>query len=71
MRPFLTLHHPAQALRYYEQGRWRADTFYALLARHAAERPLAVALQDGRRALSWAELLRWVDAAGADFRARG
>lgn len=71
MRPFLTLHHPAQALRYYEQGRWRADTFYALLARHAAERPLAVALQDGRRALSWAELLRWVDAAGADFRAHG
>ena len=71
MRPFLTLHHPAQALRYYEQGRWRADTFYALLARHAAERPLAVALQDGRRALSWAGLRRWVDAAGADFRARG
>ena len=36
MRPFLTLHHPAQARRYYEQGVWRADTFYGLLARHAA-----------------------------------
>ena len=28
VRPFLTLHHPAQARRYYEQGVWQADTFY-------------------------------------------
>ena len=26
MRPFLTLQHPAQAQRYYAQGRWRQDT---------------------------------------------
>jgi acyl-CoA synthetase len=71
VRPFLTLHHPAQARRYYEAGVWRSDTFYGLLARHAAARPDAVALQDGRRRLTWRELQAWVDGAGADLRARG
>ncbi|HXE68012.1 MAG TPA: class I adenylate-forming enzyme family protein [Hyphomicrobiaceae bacterium] len=71
MRPFLTLQHPAQAQRYYAQGRWRQDTFYGLLVRHAAARPAAIALVDGRRRLSWAELLSWVDGVGADLRGRG
>jgi acyl-CoA synthetase len=71
VRPFLTLHHPAEALSYYQRGLWRSDTFYGLLARHAAERPAAIALQDGRRALSWAELARWVDGVAANLRARG
>src|SRR5262245_44016093 len=71
MRPFLTLHHPAAAQRYYAEGRWQQETAYALLARHAAERPGAIALVDGRRRLSWAELLLWVDSLGADFSARG
>ena len=71
MRPFLTLHHPAQARTYYEQGVWRADTFYGLVARHAAERPAAVALQDGRRSLTWKELQHWVDGVAADLRAKG
>jgi acyl-CoA synthetase len=71
VRPFLTLHHPAAARRYYDEGLWRPDTFYGLLARHAAERPDAIALQDGRRALTWAELRDWVDGVAADFRARG
>jgi acyl-CoA synthetase len=71
VRPFLTLHHPAQAQRYYEAGLWRAATFYSLLAAHAAARPSAIALQDGRRALSWLELRQWVDGVGAEFRARG
>lgn len=71
MRPFLTLHHPADARRYYEQGLWRADTFYGLLARHAAERPDAIALQDGRLALSWAGLQARVDGFAADLNARG
>ena len=61
MRPFLTLHHPTAAERYYQQGLWRKDTFYSLLNRHADERPDAVALQDGRRAVSWSELRQWVD----------
>lgn len=71
MRPFLTLHHPAQARRYYEQGLWRSDTFYGLLAQHAAERPAAVALQDGRRVLTWKELQGWVDGVAADFSGHG
>ena len=71
MRPFLTLHHPAAARRYYAEGRWRQETVYGLLARHAAERGGAIALVDGRRRLSWAELLQWVDSLGAEFRTRG
>ena len=71
MRPFLTLHHPAAARRYYEQSVWRDETFYALLTRHAGDRPEALALQDGRLRLTWKELLSWVDAVAADLRARG
>src|SRR5262245_7321233 len=71
MRPFLTLHHPAAARRYYAEGRWRQETVYGLLAHHAAERGGAIALVDGRRRLSWAELLQWVDSLGAEFRTRG
>jgi acyl-CoA synthetase len=71
VRPFLTLHHPAQARRYYEQGVWRADTFYGLVARHAAHRPDAIALQDGQRRLTWKELQGWVDGVAADLRTKG
>lgn len=71
MRPFLTLHHPASAARYYEQGLWCPETFYALAARHAQGRPDAIAVQDGRRTVSWRELLRWVDGVAADLRAYG
>jgi acyl-CoA synthetase len=71
VRPFLTLHHPAQARAYYEQGVWQADTFYGLLAQHAADRPDAIALQDGRQKLAWIELRRRVDGVAADLRARG
>ena len=71
MRPFLTLQHPAQAQRYYARGLWRQDTFYGLLARHATARPAAIALVDGRRRLSWADLMSWVDGVGADLRGRG
>lgn len=71
MRPFLTLHHPAAAARYYEQGLWCPETFYALAARHAQGRPDAIAVQDGRRALSWRELVRWVDGVAADLRTYG
>ncbi len=71
MRPFLTLHHPAQAKRYYDEGLWHPETFYGLMARHAAARPSAIALKDGRRALTWSELRAAVDALAADLRARG
>jgi acyl-CoA synthetase len=71
VRPFLTLHHPAHARRYYAQGVWNSDTFYGLLMRHAGETPNAIALQDGRRTLTWKDLLGWVDGVAADLRARG
>jgi acyl-CoA synthetase len=71
VRPFLTLHHPARARRYYQQGLWLADTFYSLLAGHAKERSSAIALGDGRRSLTWHELQAWVDGLGADLRSKG
>ena len=67
----LTLHDPASARRYYTQGLWRADTFYTLLQKHAAERPDSPALRDATRRLSWAELLRAVDAVATDLDAAG
>jgi acyl-CoA synthetase len=67
----LTLHDPAAARRYYAAGLWRDDTFYTLLAKHAAERPDAPALRDATRRLNWAELLLAVDAVAADLDAAG
>src|SRR5437899_865965 len=63
----LTLHDPAAARHYYAAGLWREDTLYTLLARHAARRPAAFALRDGRRRLTWAELQTIVDAVAADL----
>jgi acyl-CoA synthetase len=71
MRPFLTLHHPAAARRYYAEGLWQGETFYALLARHAAERPDVHALRGRDRRLSWSELKLWVDGVAAALCADG
>ena len=72
VRPFLTLHHPAHARRYYEQGVWQADTFYALLARHAAE-PAGCGRAAGRAAHAdlGASCRRWVDGVAADLARQG
>ena len=67
MRPFLTLHDPARAAAWHEAGLWRRDTFYSLLAGHAAARPGAAALRDGHETLDWAELAARVDALAAEF----
>jgi acyl-CoA synthetase len=71
MGHLLTLHDPRTARRYYEAGVWQADTFYTLLARHAAERPEAYAARDGARRLTYAELRRWVDAIADAFAEAG
>src|SRR2546430_1219415 len=71
MRPFLTLHHPAAARRYYAEGLWGADTFYSLLARNADAQPDAPALRDGKRRLTWSETLAWVDGVAADLAGHG
>ena len=71
MSRLLTLHDPQDARRYYESGVWTADTFYSLMAGHAAVRPDAWAARDGERRLTWAELKGWVDAVAADMAASG
>ncbi len=71
MRPFLTLHDPAQAQAYYDQGLWTDDTFYGLMAGHAADRPDEAALRDGEGRITWGELQASVDAIAADLSAKG
>jgi acyl-CoA synthetase len=71
MRPFLTLHHPANANTYYASGCWNDDTLYGLLSRHALSRPDSIALQDGRRSLTWAQLRQWVDGVAGNLREYG
>lgn len=62
MSRLLTLHDPAEANGYRAAGLWHDETFYALLTKHAAERPDAYALRDSARRLSWGALKDWVDA---------
>lgn len=71
MRPFLTLHDPAQAKAYYDKGLWTADTFYDLMARHAAARPDQPALRDGHARLTWRDVNTRVDAIAGDLRGKG
>jgi acyl-CoA synthetase len=71
MGHILTLHDPRAARRHYETGVWRADTFYTLLAGHAAARPHAFAARDGGRRLTWEQLARWVDAVADSFAEAG
>jgi len=67
----LTLHDPAAARRYYEEGLWRPETFYALIRQHAEARPDAFAMRDSARRLTWRELLAWTDAIAADMHNAG
>jgi acyl-CoA synthetase len=71
MRAYLTLHEPAKSRDWYARGLWGRDTFYTLMAGHAAARPDVEAARDGRRSLSWRELRLWVDAVAEDFAAQG
>jgi acyl-CoA synthetase len=71
MSRLLTLHDPEAARRYYESGVWTEDTFYALVAGHAAARPDAWAARDGARRVTWTQLKEWTDAVAADMAASG
>ncbi len=71
MNTLLTRLSLREAEGYYASGAWRADTFYGLLARHAAERPDAPALRDSRLRLSWRALLEWVDAVAESLHRAG
>ena len=67
VKMLLTLHEPTRARQFYEQGLWRSDTLYSLLAKHANQRPNAYALRDSQLRLSWQSLQDWVDAVAAAF----
>ena len=69
--PLLTLHHPKAAERYYAEGLWRSETFYDLLARHAAERPNAFAIRDSGRRLTWAAFKALTDRISGHMAAAG
>jgi len=68
---FLTLHHPAEARAHYDMGLWRAETLYGRLTAHAMARPGSPGARDGRRSVSWQELLAWVDGTAAALRRLG
>ena len=71
MRAFLTLHEPSKARDYYDNGVWRADTFYSLMAAHVRKSPDRIAVRDGIRNLDWKSLQAGVDSMAADLRAQG
>src|SRR6056297_1796487 len=71
MKPFLTLHDPRMARAYYACGLWRDETFYTLMAQHAAQRGDAIALRDGRTDLNWRGLKAQVDAMADHLSGRG
>ena len=71
MKPFLTLHHPARARRYYEDGLWQSNSFYDLVVRNCDRTPDAPALKDGRVLVTWSELRDWTGAVAAEFASHG
>ncbi len=71
MKPYLTLHDPAQTERFYQSGAWARDTFYSLMMTHKQHAPDALALRDGDVSLSWAQLQARVDAVASELRAKG
>ncbi|MFG1347985.1 class I adenylate-forming enzyme family protein [Xanthobacter autotrophicus DSM 431] len=71
MSRFLTLHDPDNAQRFYAEGHWRPETFYALLQHNAECTPDACFLRDSYRRLTYAEALAWVEILAARFAAAG
>lgn len=66
-RPFLTIHHPARAAHFYEQGLWQSESFYGLLSTHAAQTPDRLAIRDGQQALDWRSVKQRVDGVADDL----
>ena len=71
MNRLLTLHHPAEARRYYASGLWRDETLYGLAAHWAAVRGDAPACRDHHRRVSWRELVDEADRVAAALHAQG
>lgn len=71
MSTLLTRHDPREAQGYYDEGLWRDDTFYSLVAGHADTRPDAFALRDSQRRLTWREVQDWTDAVAQSLHESG
>jgi len=71
MSHLLTLHNPATARENYLSGSWQTETLYMLARRHATERGNTYAVRDSCRRLTWAALVRWVDAVAASLHDSG
>ena len=67
----LTLHDPQKTLEHYASGVWQNDTMFSLLAKHASQRPNAVALRDNFTTLTWSEVLRSVEVLAATLHNAG
>lgn len=71
MRPFLTLHNPADSAAYYGSGLWQSETFYSLLRHNAEAFGDDLALVDSRRRLTWREVQDAADGVAAELRSFG
>lgn len=60
-----------RAARYRADGLWRGRTFDGMLARSVDANPAKIAITDGQRSISYAQLWRQIDAAAMNFAARG
>src|SRR5689334_479890 len=60
-RPALPLTSPEHAARYRAEGLWHDKTFYEFFAASAKRNPDKVAVVEGARRTTYAELLRSVD----------
>lgn len=67
----LTLHDPQKTREHYASGVWQHDTMFSLLAKHASQRPNAVALRDNFTTLTWSEVLRSVEVLAATLHNAG
>ncbi|HEA53522.1 hypothetical protein LCGC14_0778420 [marine sediment metagenome] len=71
MKPLLTLHNPAVAKKFYNDGYWTSDTMYSLLRKHASRQPDSWAVRDSQRRLSFGQLVEAVDTLAARLHNHG
>ncbi len=67
----LTLLNQPQARSHYAAGHWQNDTIYALVRRHAEDRPDKTAVREARRCVSYRDLVDAADRLAAALHARG
>jgi acyl-CoA synthetase len=71
MNALLTTLDIAQAREFYARGHWAEDTLYSILASWAEKTPNRIFLRDTCGALSYRDVLNWVDAFAHELHAGG